>query len=97
MYMRKDTLAMKNEPPRNPERLTDAELLEFLLHAANPRRDSLRMSQDLVECYGSFAGVIEAGDDAILVRGVDFNDVQLFRKFREIIRAKNPKNISKIP
>jgi DNA repair protein RadC len=86
---------MKNEPPRNPELLTDAELLEFLLHAANPHRDSRRISQDLAEIYGSFAGVIEAGDDAILVRGVDFDDVLLFRKFGEIMRAKNPKNISK--
>jgi DNA repair protein RadC len=77
---------MKAKPPRNPELLTDAELLEFLLHAANLRRDSRRISQDLVKYHGSFAGVVEADTDAMLVRGVGYDDVLLLRKFGEVIR-----------
>jgi DNA repair protein RadC len=76
---------MKNKPPRPAEPLTDAELLEFLLQAANPSRDSLRISQDLVKYFGSFARVIEAGRDAILIRGVDLDDVVLLRCLRNKI------------
>jgi DNA repair protein RadC len=72
-----------NENPR-PELLTDVEFLEFLLHSANPKRNSLRLSRILIERFGSFAGVV-AADCGVMEFGANYDDVWLLRKFAEIM------------
>jgi DNA repair protein RadC len=72
------------------ELLTDTELLEFLLHSANPHRNTLRMSHELVERFGSFISVVKSDDYMILsVEGINIDDILLFRKFREIFDKSN--------
>ena len=46
--------------------LPDYELLEFLLYSANPRQDTKPLAKALIARFGSFAGVIGAGRDALL-------------------------------
>ena len=45
--------------------LPDYELLEFLLYAAIPRKDTKALAKRLIERFGSFAGVLSADREAL--------------------------------
>lgn len=51
--------------------LQDYEILEILLYAANPRRDTKPIAKALIDRFGNFAGVATASREALLsVKGV---------------------------
>lgn len=51
--------------------LQDYEILEILLYAANPRRDTKPIAKALIDKFGDFAGVANASREALLsVKGV---------------------------
>lgn len=51
--------------------LQDYEILEVLLYAANPRRDTKPIAKALIDRFGDFAGVATASREALLsVKGV---------------------------
>src|SRR5207302_4123975 len=53
-----------------PDNLPDYELLEVLLFAGNPRGDVKPLAKDLIDRFGSFAEVLSAdSDDLLLVPG----------------------------
>jgi DNA repair protein RadC len=58
--LRKRLLAGGMEP------IADYELLEFLLFAANARRDTKSLAKDLLKRFGSFAGVLGADREALM-------------------------------
>lgn len=48
------------------ETLADYELVEFLLFAAQPRQDTKPLAKALLARFGSFAGILGAGREALL-------------------------------
>lgn len=47
------------------EAMPDYEVLEFLLYGAMPRKDTKPLAKALIERFGSFAGVLSAGPEAL--------------------------------
>ena len=61
-------------------RMRDYELLELLLFGAYPRRDVQQLAKDLIEAFGSLAGVLSAEPAALLkVRDVGEAAVSLIK------------------
>lgn len=66
---------------------SDHEVLELILFYAIPRRDVNELSHRLVETFGSFNGVIEAGiDDLCAVEGIGENSATLIKLMSESYR-----------
>ena len=61
---------------RGPDALADYELLEMLLFFAMPKGDTKPLAKDLINQYGSFAGVLAAPQAALLeTRGLGTHSV----------------------
>ena len=64
--------------------MPDYELLELLLTIAIPRRDVKPLAKELIRKFGSFAGVVNAPlEELMLVKGVKENTAAVLRIVRE--------------
>lgn len=64
--------------------MPDYELLELLLTIAIPRRDVKPLAKELIRKFGSFAGVVNAPlEELMLVKGVKENKAAVLRIVRE--------------
>jgi DNA repair protein RadC len=67
-----------------PDNLPDYELLEVLLFAGNPRGDVKPLAKDLIDRFGSFADVLSASsDDLLLFPGLGEAGVAALKSVRE--------------
>ena len=67
-----------------PDNLPDYELLEVILFAGNPRGDVKPLAKDLINRFGSFAEVLSAdSDDLLLVPGLGEAGVAALKTVRE--------------
>ena len=67
-----------------PQHLPDYELLELLLFANDPRRDTKPLAKDLLDRFGDLAGVLSADSDALaLVPGLHLAGVAALKAARE--------------
>lgn len=66
-----------------PETLQDYELLEFLLTFAIPRKDVKPLAKEMIEIFGSFAGVMDASPEELKrVKGIKDNAAALIAAVR---------------
>ena len=49
------------------ENLPDTEILEVILFTANPRADAKPLVAELIDCFGSLAGVLSADAEALVL------------------------------
>lgn len=78
---------LRGEFLAHPEIFPDHKLLELLLFYANPRGDTNPTAHELLGCFGSLAGVLDATNEALVqTKGVGEHAVALFRAVKELGR-----------
>lgn len=78
---------LRGEFMARPESFPDHKLLELLLFYALPRQDTNPIAHELLEHFGSLAGVLDATPEALeQVKGVGDRAAVLFRAVKELGR-----------
>lgn len=78
---------LKQEFLLRPDSFPDHKLLELLLFYANPRSDTNPLAHDLIDRFGTLAGVLDATPDALkTVPGVGEHAATLFKAVNELSR-----------
>lgn len=75
---------MKTEFLARPDSFPDHKLLELLLFYANPRSDTNPLAHELIERFGSLAGVVDASPEELQkVKGIGTHAVVLLKAAKE--------------
>lgn len=78
---------LKQEFLMRPDSFPDHKLLELLLFYANPRSDTNPLAHDLMDRFGTLAGVLDATPDALKgVPGIGDHAAVLFKAVNELSR-----------
>ena len=78
---------LKTEFLARPDSFPDHKLLELLLFYANPRSDTNPLAHELLERFGSLAGVLDASPEELQkVKGVGEHAAVLFKAAKELSR-----------
>ena len=78
---------LKQEFLLRPDSFPDHKLLELLLFYANPRSDTNPLAHDLMDHFGTLAGVLDATPDALkAVPGIGEHAATLFKAVNELSR-----------
>ena len=81
--LREEIVAADISEPRPP-----VKLLEMLLFYGTPQKDTSKMAHDLINTFGSFAGVLEADiDDIVNVSGITRNSASLIKLMLPMLRT----------
>lgn len=76
---------LKTEFLARPDSFPDHKLLELLLFYANPRSDTNPLAHELMERFGSLAGVLDASPEELQkVKGVGEHATVLFKAAKEL-------------
>ena len=76
---------LKTEFLARPDSFPDHKLLELLLFYANPRSDTNPLAHELLERFGSLAGVLDASPEELQkVKGVGEHAAVLFKAAKEL-------------
>ena len=76
---------LKTEFLVRPDSFPDHKLLELLLFYANPRSDTNPLAHELIERFGSLAGVLDAAPEELQkVKGVGEHAAVLFKAAKEL-------------
>lgn len=76
---------LKTEFLARPDSFPDHKLLELLLFYANPRNDTNPLAHELLERFGSLAGVLDASPEELQkVKGVGEHAAVLFKAAKEL-------------
>ena len=76
---------MKTEFLARPDSFPDHKVLELLLFYANPRSDTNPLAHELIEHFGSLAGVLDATPEELQkVKGVGEHAAVLFKVVKEL-------------
>lgn len=76
---------LKTEFLARPDSFPDHKLLELLLFYANPRSDTNPLAHELIEHFGSLAGVLDATPEELQkVKGVGEHAAVLFKVVKEL-------------
>lgn len=76
---------LKTEFLARPDSFPDHKLLELLLFYANPRSDTNPLAHELMERFGSLAGVLDASPEELQkVKGVGEHAAVLFKAAKEL-------------
>lgn len=76
---------MKTEFLARPDSFPDHKVLELLLFYANPRSDTNPLAHELIDRFGSLAGVLDAAPEELQkVRGVGAHAAVLFKVTKEL-------------
>lgn len=76
---------LKTEFLARPDSFPDHKLLELLLFYANPRSDTNPLAHELMDRFGSLAGVLDAPVDELLkVTGIGGHGAVLFKAAKEL-------------
>ena len=77
----------KEEFLKHPESFSDLKVLELLLYFVNPRGDTNPLAHELLNRFGSFAGVMDAvPEELIKVSGIGEHAVTLLKLVKEANR-----------
>lgn len=63
----------------------DYELLEFVLFAAEPRKDTKETAKSLIKCFGSLKNVFDADRDALRAAGYTDRLISVLESYSEIV------------
>ena len=76
---------LKTEFLARPDSFPDHKLLQLLLFSANPRSDTNPLAHELLERFGSLAGVLDASPEELQkVKGVGEHAAVLFKAAKEL-------------
>lgn len=81
--LREEIISADIAEPKSP-----VKLLEMLLFYGTPQKDTVPMAHELINTFGSFAGVLEADiDDIVRVTGITRNSASLIKLMLPVVRA----------
>ena len=81
--LREEIISADIAEPKSP-----VKLLEMLLFYGTPQKDTVPMAHELINTFGSFAGVLEADiDDIVKVTGITRNSASLIKLMLPVVRT----------